>query len=338
MNTTSTSPRPSRAEIEATYASIRDAIVQTPLWRWQDPRPPLDPACAPGELWLKLELFQRSGTFKYRAALATAQALSPEQKKCGLTAVSAGNHAVAVSLAAREIGAHAKVVMLAHSNAARVTACRQLGAEVLLAPDVAQAFTWVERIQNEEGRYFIHPFEGPAVARGTGTLGLELHRQCPDLDAVICPIGGGGLIAGLANALAWLDPKIAVYGVEPQGADTMRRSLRAGSPQGIDRVETIADSLGAPYAAPYSFSLCQRFVREVVTVHDDEMRAAMRLLLEQAHLAVEPAGAAATAALLGPLRAKLKGARVAVIVCGSNIDAERYLDLLAPPTRIDYPQ
>ncbi|HEY5676575.1 MAG TPA: pyridoxal-phosphate dependent enzyme, partial [Myxococcales bacterium] len=137
-------------------------------------------------------------------------------------------------------------------------------------------------------------------------------------------IGGGGLCAGVAAAVKQLAPQVRIFGVEPEGADTMHRSFRSGQPEGIDKVRTIADSLGAPHAAPYSFALCRRFVDELVLVNDDQLRDAMKLIFRGAKLAVEPAGAAATAALCGPLREKLAGKQVAVIVCGANIDAQGY--------------
>ncbi|HEY7508723.1 MAG TPA: pyridoxal-phosphate dependent enzyme, partial [Vicinamibacteria bacterium] len=171
--------------------------------------------------------------------------------------------------------------------------------------------------------------EGPRTALGTATLGLELVEQVPDLEAVVVPIGGGGLCAGVAAAVKLLRPGCRVFGVEPEGADTMRRSFDAGSPQKIDAVRTIADSLGAPHAAPYSFGLCREYVDEVVLVDDDALRRAMLLLFWSAKLAVEPAGAAATAALAGPLRDRLAGRRVALIVCGANIDAPTFTRHLA---------
>jgi threonine dehydratase len=156
-------------------------------------------------------------------------------------------------------------------------------------------------------------------------VGLELARQVPALDAVIVPIGGGGLCAGVSCAIKALQPGCRVYGVEPEGADTMHRSFAAGSPQAIERVTTIADSLGAPYAQPYSFGLCRRYVDELVKIDDEAMRRAMGLLFAEMKLAVEPAGAAATAALIGPLGGRLRGKRTAVIVCGTNIDAEKFM-------------
>jgi threonine dehydratase len=154
-------------------------------------------------------------------------------------------------------------------------------------------------------------------------------EDAPGLDAVIVPIGGGGLIAGIAAAVKLLRPETLVFGVEPEGADSMHRSFAAGSPQPIEAVRTIADSLGAPHAAPYSFALTRRYVDELVMVSDDLLRSGMRLLFETAKLAVEPAGAAATAALCGPLRDRLRGKRVGLIVCGANIDPQTFATQLA---------
>jgi threonine dehydratase len=197
----------------------------------------------------------------------------------------------------------------------------------VLVDDVQQAFARVQQIHHEEGRAFVHPFEGPLTALGTATLGLELCQQVPDLDAIIVPIGGGGLCAGMAAAVKQLQPRCQVYAVEPTGANSMYLSFQADSPQPVDQVRTIADSLGAPYALPYSFELCRHYVDDLVLIDDDAMRRAMGLLYSSMKLAVEPAGAAATAALCGPLRARLVGKRVGVLVCGSNIDLESFARL-----------
>ena len=164
---------------------------------------------------------------------------------------------------------------------------------------------------------------------GTATLGLELMRQVPDLDAVIVPIGGGGLCGGVSSAVKAINPNCRVLGVEPEGADSMSRSFAVGKPQAIDAVRTIADSLGAPYALPITFEMCRRNVDRLVLVSDDELRAAMRMTLLDMKLAVEPAAAAALAALIGPLRDDLAGAHVALIVCGANIDVASYARLIS---------
>jgi threonine dehydratase len=219
--------------------------------------------------------------------------------------------------------------MIATANPLRVALCRSYGAEIVFAPDAHAGFATVERIAAEEGRTFIHPFEGRTTALGTATLGLELCEQVAELEAVIVPIGGGGLCAGVASAVKLLAPGCEVIGVEPFGADSMYRSFAAGEPCSIERVATIADSLGAPYALPISFELCRRNVDELVRGSDDELRAAMRFLLRNAKLAVEPAGAATTAALLGPVRERVRGKRIAAIVCGSNIDEATFAKLIS---------
>ncbi len=332
---------PDLAGIRRTRERLGDRIVTTPVRVWDDA---LLAARVPARtrVYLKEELFQKTGTFKPRGALSVMLDLTEAALARGVTAVSAGNHAMAVAYAAGVLGTTAKVVMPRSANPFRVGRCRELGAEVDLVDDVHAAFARVKQIEAEEGRTFVHPFEGPLTALGTATLGLELVEQVPDLEAVIVPIGGGGLCAGVAAAVKQSRPACLVFGVEPEGADTMRRSLDAGSPQAIDRVRTIADSLGAPHAAPYSFDLCRRYVDDVVLVDDDALRSAMLLMFSSAKLAVEPAGAAAAAALLGPLRERLAGRRVALVVCGANIDAgtfSRHLaDAMAAPPETSPPK
>lgn len=307
------------AAIEAAQQDIADKVIETPIHQWGGPAMQ-EAVGGDGEVILKLELFQHTGTFKARGALLNLLRLSKDQLAKGVTAVSAGNHAIATAFAAQMVGASAKVVMMKSANPFRVAACQAYGAEVVFADDVHQAFELVEQIGKAEGRSFIHPYEGELTALGTATLGLEFARQAPALDALIVPIGGGGLCAGVASAFKLVQPGCKVYGVEPEGADSMTRSFKAGSPQTIDKVRTIADSLGAPYALPYSYALCKANVDEIVLVDDAALGRAMGLLFLEMKLAVEPAGAAATAALLGPLRARLQGKRVGIIVCGANID------------------
>lgn len=322
---------PSLDDIRAARERLGEHVRETPVWPWRGDAI-ARAAGADTQVLLKLELFQYTGTFKVRGALLNAMALTPGEKRRGVTAVSAGNHAIAVAFAARAAGTSAKVVMPKTANPARVALCRAYGAEVALAADVYAAFDEVERIRREEGRTFIHPFEGELTVLGTATLGYELCRQAPNLDAVIVPIGGGGLIAGVASAVKRMQPACKVFGVEPEGADSMSRSLKAGSPQKLERVATIADSLGAPYALPYTFGIVQRCVDEVVTVPDAALQHAMGLLFADMKLAVEPAGAAATAALCGPLRERLAGKRVGVIVCGANIDLATFARQALPPS------
>jgi threonine dehydratase len=311
-------------DVEATRALLAPHILRTPVHQWAGRE--ID-ALVPGvQVCVKLELLQHTGTFKARGALSVVLRLSSEQLARGVTAVSAGNHAIATAFAARKVGTSAKVVMLASANPARVDACKAYGAEVLLAPDGRQAFDLAAQLERDEGRTFVHPFEGPLTALGTATLGLEWMEQAGPLDAVIVPIGGGGLCAGVASAVKLVQPECRVFGVEPVGADTMTRSFAAGSPQSRADVSTIADSLAPPYALPYSYALCRRHVDEIVRVDDPQIRAAMALLFREMKLAVEPAGAVATAGLLGPLKARLAGRRVGVLACGANIDIDSFAD------------
>jgi threonine dehydratase len=322
MASASSIPSLRLSDIEAARHLLGDRVLVTPVQEWFGPA--VDALGARSRIFLKLELFQRTGSFKPRGALLNMLNLPRDDLQRGVTAVSAGNHAIATAYAAKLLGTTAKIVMFRTANPLRVELCRHYGAAVEFAEDVHQAFERATEIELEERRSLIHPFEGLRTAMGSATLGYELAKQVPELDLVVVPIGGGGLCAGVASAMKLLQPSCKVIGVEPVGADSMQRSFAAGEPRSIERVNTIADSLGAPYAMPVTFELCRRNVDELVLVSDDELRAAMRLLLREAKLAVEPAGAAATAALLGPLRAQAVGKRSAIIVSGSNIDATSF--------------
>ncbi|GGY05024.1 pyridoxal-phosphate dependent enzyme [Massilia dura] len=319
---------PTLPQIRATAARLAGKILHTPVWRWQTGVID-DVFDGAGEVWLKLELFQKTGTFKLRGALNCIEALGAAERARGIVAVSAGNHAVAVAYTARLAGCSATVVMPRHASAARIAACREMGATVVLMPDVHQAFARGQAIARDEGRSMLHPYEGPLTALGTATIGLELMEQVAGLEAVVVPIGGGGLCAGIAAAVKQVNPACAVYGVEPFGADAMYRSFHSGRTERLDTVDTVADSLCAPETLPYSLAVCRRFVDEVVRVTDDEICRAMLDLFRDAKLVAEPAAAVATAALLGPLRGQLAGRKTALIVCGSNIDATGFAALLA---------
>lgn len=321
------SPNPPTPEtIQLARRELGKLVRETPAWQWLGHR--ID-AAKPHDstLWLKLELFQHTGSFKVRGALLSLLRLDEAARARGVTAVSAGNHAMAVAYAARATGSHAKVVMPTSADPARVAASKALGADVELVDDIKAAFARVAEIERDEGRTFVHPFEGEAMALGAATLGMEFLRQTGQLDALFVPIGGGGLAAGVASAVKQLQPRCRVYGVEPTGADSMHKSFAAGSPQRIERVATIADSLGAPMAMPYSFALCRRFVDELVLVDDDALCRALWLLFADAKLAVEPAGAATTAGMLA-VGDRLRGQRIGLIVCGANVDAAKFAEFL----------
>jgi threonine dehydratase len=319
--------------IRANRARLGDLIVTTPIRLLVDDAL----AAAVGEtthVWLKEELFQRTGSFKPRGALSVMLDLDSDALARGVTGVSAGNHAVSLGYCARALGTTATVVMPKTANPFRVQLCRELGATVVLVENVHEAFDRVKQIEAEEGRTFVHPYEGPKTALGTASIGMEFIDQTAaagvTLDAVIVAAGGGGLTGGVACAVKQMSPSTAVYVVEPEGADSLNRSFKAGSPQAIEAVRTIADSLGAPRCEPYSFSLNQQFVDEVVLVDDEQIREAMRLTFRAAKLAVEPAGAAALAALMYPLRKRLDGQTVGLVVCGANIDLETFTRQVGP--------
>ena len=310
--------------VRALHERLQQWLMLTPVMRCQSLE---DFMGADFEFHAKLEFLQRTGTFKPRGALSVMLGLDAKQKESGVTAVSAGNHAIATAFAARAVGTSAKVVMIMNASPLRIERCRHFGAEVVLADDVHGAFDVAEEIREREGRFFVHPYEGADVFRGTATVGLEICEQVPDVDVVVVPIGGGGLCAGLSSAVKQLKPDCQVIGVEPVGADSMHRSFASGKPESIEKVMTIADSLGAPFALPISYQLCKENVDELVLVDDDELKDAMGVLFREMRIAVEPACTATTAALMGPLSGRFSGKKVVAVMCGSNIDWQTFSQL-----------
>ena len=315
---------PTLARIRSIHETLKPYVIKTPVLPVTSSE-----ICAElgTEVVLKLELMQRTGTFKYRGALNNL--LNRADLDAGITAVSAGNHAVATACAASQLGVDAKVVMQASANPARRALAASYGAELIFENTGAEAFATAERLVQEEARAMIHPFDGAYVAEATAGVGLEFIEDAPDLDAVVVSVGGGGLIGGVACAVKQLRPGCAVYGIEPEGASGMLQSLRKG--RALEQVEfnTVADSLGPPMTTPYTYEMTRQFVDEVVTVSDDEILRAVYTTFSELKLAVEPAGATALAGALGPLRRVLRGKKVGLLVCGSCIDAKTFAGLLA---------
>ena len=313
---------PTINDARAIYEQIGRYILRTPTLE-------LDPRATQNtfaQVVLKLELMQRTGTFKLRGALANM--LNAPKGTRGVTAVSAGNHAVAVACAAAQLGIDAKLVLYDSANRARKDLVREYGAEVNLSKGGTVAFAQAERLVQDEGRLMVHPFEGAVLASATGGVAIELLEDVPDLDAILVAVGGGGLAAGVASIAKAIRPQCAVYGVEPFGASSMNQSLAAGHTL-TDIVNTsIADSLSAPMSMEYTFNVCRDFLDDVVLISDDEMCRSLYLLFSHAKIAVEPAGAAAFAGLIGPLRERLAGKRVGVIVCGACMDEDSYAQWL----------
>lgn len=307
--------------------SLRPYLSRTPSVRFQTPF--LADRFGEKGVALKLECFQHTGSFKARGALSNLMAISDDERQRGVTAASAGNHAIAAAWAARVAGVSAKVVMQNTANPFRIALARGQGADVILKDPGAPTFAEAERLSKDEGRFFIHPFEGVNTSLGTAGVGLEFMEDMPGLEAVVVSVGGGGLISGIAAAVKQINPACKVFGVEPVGADSMSRSLAAGEPVTLPATDTIADSLAPPMALPLGHALCTAYVDRVVTVTDDEICAGMVHLQQEAKLAVEPAAGAAMAGALGPLQPKLQGKAVGLIICGANIDAETYRAQLA---------
>jgi len=314
-------------KIRAVRETLGDQIMTTPAIAWHGSE--LEKMIGKdSDVFAKLELFQRTGTFKPRGALNVMLNLNEQQLANGITAVSAGNHAIAAAYCAKVVGTSAKIFMPKVAKPFRVKKAQEYGAEIIFCDTQPEMFERAEQVQKDEGRTFVHPFEGPLTVQGTATAGLEFSQQVPQLDAMILPIGGGGLCAGFSAALKQIWPEIKVYAVEPEGANTMTLSFAKGEPVFKEDVKTIADSLAPPKAEPYTFSACRHFVDELVTVSDQQLVEAMKIIFYDLKLAVEPAGAAATAALCGPLEGQFSGQKVGVIACGANIDIADFTQIV----------
>ena len=280
---------------------------------------------------LKCENLQKTGSFKVRGALNRILTLDDPARERGVVTISAGNHAQAVAWAAARIGVSATVVMPAHASPAKARASEGYGAEVILHGTVFEAFDLSLELAESRGLTFLHAFDDPLIVAGQGTLGLEVMEDVPDAATVVVPIGGGGLISGVALAVANHSPTVRVFGVEPHGACAMRQSLDKGEAVHLDSVDTVADGLGAPMAGELNFEIVRRYVEDVVLVSDAEIQEAMAFILERTKLLAEPAGAAAVAALLAG-RIPLAEGPVVAVLSGGNVDLERLPDLLGGTT------
>jgi len=274
-------------------------------------------------VYLKAELFQRTGSFKPRGVLTKLASLSAEEKRRGVISISAGNHAQAVAWGAAQEGIDALLVMWRGASETKIEATRGYGAAVDLdAGNPAEAFERLDVLMAETGRTLVHPFDDPFTIAGQGTVGLEILEDVPGVDTIVVPVGGGGLIAGIATAAAG---RARVIGVEPELSTAMHSALAAG-----DRVEvtpgSIADGLSAPHAGRNALAIVQERVEEVVLVTEDEIREGFRFLYDRAKLACEPAGAVATAALLA---GKVAGGTVTLVVSGGNVAPETASAILA---------
>ena len=278
-------------------------------------------------VFLKAELFQRTGSFKPRGVLNSLSRLSPEERRNGVIAASAGNHAQAVAYGAALEGLDALLVMWKTASPAKIAATRGYGAQVDLDADgPAVVFDRLEELRVQTGRTLIHPFDSEHTMAGQGTVGLEIEEDVPDLDVVLVPVGGGGLVSGIATAL----PDVRIVGVEPRISSAMAAALEAGKPVPVD-ARSVADGLNAPFAGERPLRVLQEREVEIVFVEEDEIEAAMRLLYERAKLACEPAGAAAVAALMTQKARIGEDETVVCVVSGGNVAAETAAAILARP-------
>jgi threonine dehydratase len=278
------------------------------------------------KLYFKLELFQKTGSFKPRGVLNKLHHLSSEDRKKGVVSISAGNHAQALAWVATQLDITSTIVMPAGSMLSKIEATRGYGGEVILTED--NLLETCLAVQKERDLILIHPFDDPKIIAGQGTIGIEILEDVPDVDVVIVGIGGGGLISGIAMALKEQKPELKVIGVEPEGASAMSQSLQRGEPVHLDRVDTIADGLAAPFAGQYTLAHVQVYVDDVVIVSDLEIVEAMKLILERCKVTAEPAAASTLAALLSSNVSITQGATVLCVLSGGNIDQKNLKSLL----------
>ena len=312
-------------DVRAARARIAGHVHRTPVLTSRQ----LD-ALTGARLFFKCELFQRVGAFKARGAFSRLTLLTAAERAAGVVAFSSGNHAQAVALAARELGVAATIVMPRDAPAAKVAATRGYGARVLLYDRAEESREEIaRRIVEEDGAVLVPPFDDDAVIAGQGTLGLELLEEVPDLEVIVTPCGGGGLLSGVAVAARGLAPAVRLWGVEPEAGDDMRRSLAAGHPVSVPLPDTIADALQTTRPAERTLAIVSALCEGIVTASDLELRRAMALLASRLKLVVEPGGAAAFAALLHSRVPGVAGRRVGVVLSGGNVDLARFGELVS---------
>ena len=292
---------------------LKPVINRTPVI----PTKGLVPGC---DFYLKADCLQKTGAFKLRGAYYKIATLSDEEKARGVIACSAGNHAQGVAYAARDMGIKATICIPEGAPISKIEATRSYGANVVLVPGVYDdAYAEAVRLRDEQGLTFIHPFNDEEVIAGQGTIGLEILDQLPDVDAVVCSIGGGGLISGVACAIKSLNPKVKVYGVQAENAPSMKRSLEAGEAITLDSVRTFADGIAVKHPGDITLDMVRKYVDEVITVSEDEIAAAILALMEKQKLVAEGAGAVTVAAaMFGKL--PIAGKKVCCLISGGNID------------------
>lgn len=280
------------------------------------------------DLWFKAELFQKTGSYKPRGAINKLNSLSAAEKAGGVVSMSAGNFAAGLAYAASVMGVRATIVMPEAAVKAKVAATRAYGANAVLHGAGKDLMPKARELQAAHNLTFVHPFDDPAVIAGTGTVGVEIIEDYPAPDVILVPVGGGGLIAGVATAVKALHPQTRVIGVEPTGAVKMLPSVQQHKPLAAESLNTIADGLAAPFAGQHTLEHVEAYVDEIVLVTDEEIKEAMLLIMERSKLFVEPSGAAGFAALLHHKVAVQPGSKVVCILSGGNIDRDKLKTIL----------
>ncbi|ATB28089.1 threonine ammonia-lyase [Melittangium boletus] len=304
-------------DIEAAQQRIGDAVHRTPCPRSEHFKDLTD--CA--ALYFKLENLQRTGAFKERGALNTLLSLTPEERARGVIAASAGNHAQGLAYHAGRRGVSTTIVMPERTPIIKVTRTRSYGAEVVLhGTNFDEANAEAVRIQERDNRVFVHPFNDPRVIAGQGTIGLELLEQCPQMDLVLVPIGGGGLISGVACAIKETNPRIKIIGIQASAIASMKASVEAGVLTEVPAGTTIADGIAVKRPGDYTFEMIRRYVDDILTVDEEEIANAILLLLEREKTVSEGAGAVGLAALINAKLPSARGRKVVALLSGGNID------------------
>jgi len=304
--------------IREAAARIAGRVHRTPLFSSSDLG-----ARAGVRLWLKCESFQKTGSFKARGALNKVLSLSDAERARGLVTVSAGNHAAAVAWAAREAGCTAVVVMPTDAPRSKIDAVRGYGAEIVFHPDRPTLFDKLHEVRDARGLTFVHPFDDPVLLAGAGTAGLEIAEDLPGIGLVVVPVGGGGLLSGVASAIRQARPQARIVAVELEAGPGLGPALAAGKPVPAPRPATIADGMTPPFVGALAVEIAREAVDEIITVTEAEILEGMRLLMTRAKLYVEGSGAAAAAALVAGKVRVPAGTTAVAIVSGGNVDLEK---------------
>ena len=316
-------PELSLNNIKSVYQKLLPYTLNTPLVKgWKYINELLNT-----NSFFKMEFLQNTGTFKARGAINNVLNLNKLQRESGITTVSAGNHAIATSYAAHKFKLKNKIFMYNSANEFKIKKCKYFNANLKFT-DPLNAFKQVETASNNEGYFFLHPFDGVYTLQGTASLGLEICNQINNIDNILISVGGGGLISGIGATIKQIYPKCNIIGIEPEGACGLKDSLIIKKPLKNIKIDTIADSLAAPLHMSYSFNIAEKVVDKMITVTDHQMIESMKFMFENFKMILEPACVAGVAALMGPLKNKLVNQKTVILLCGSNIDMKTWNNLV----------